>query len=132
MGEEFKNLKRNLENVEEYNEIRNKLSIDIASNTAIIKNLIVKADDSRIQKNYKNFKKQFSELFDVNQEMIGEFNKRQNNHKNLINSLKEINQTIEKMSRLRVGKYQKMTVSLSRKAVKNKNVDALIKTLHSG
>merc|ERR1712154_178742 len=104
MGEEFEKIKENLSNVEQYNDIRNKLSIDIASNTSIIKNLIVKAQDSRIQKNYKN----------------------------LINSLKEINQTIEKMSRLRVGKYQKMTVSLSRKAVKNKNVDALIKTLHSG
>merc|ERR1712176_703164 len=127
----FEKLKENLSNVEQYNDIRNKLSVDIASNTGVIKNLIVKAEDSRIQKNYKSFKKQFSDLYDVNQEMLAEFLKRENNHKNLLSSLKEINQTIQQMSRLRVGKSQKMTVTLSRQAVKNKNVDSLINELHS-
>ena len=129
--EQFEMLKENLSNVEQYNEIRNKLSVDIAANTAVIKNLIVKADDSRVQQNYKIFKKQFSDLYDVNQEMIGEYVKRQNNHKNLINSLKAINQTIQQISRLRVGKYQKMTVTLSRQAVKSKNVASLVNALHS-
>lgn len=128
---EFENLKVNLSNVEEFNDIRNKLSIDIASNTAIIKSLIVKAEDSRIQKNWKDFKKQYSQLFDINQEMLGEFMKRSNNHKNLIKSLKIVNQLIERVSRLRMGKYQKMTVTLSRQAVKNKNIDALINALHA-
>ena len=127
---EFEKLRENLQNVEEFNDLRNKISIDIASNTAIIKSLIVKGEDSRVQKNWKDFKKNMSELYDVNQDMIGEFIKRQNNHKNLIKSLKSVNQTIEKVSKLRVGRYQKMTVTLSRHAVKNKNVDGLINELH--
>ena len=43
-----------------------------------------------------------------------------------------INQTIQKMSRLRVGDYQKQIVTLSRQAVKNKNADALVNVLHFG
>jgi len=127
---EFEALRENIKKVEQFNDIRNRLSIDIASNTAVIKNLLVKAQDSRVQRNYKPFKLQFSELFDVNQQMVGEFKKRRSNHQLLIAALKATNQTIEKVSRLRVGKYQKMTVTLSRNAIKKKNVEALINALH--
>jgi len=125
----FRDLRANLEGVAEFNAIRSRLSIDIAANTATIKNLIVKAEDARKLKRYADVKRFFSELFDVNQEMVGELAKRTNNHKQLIKALKAINKTIEQVSRLRCGKFQKLTVSMARTAVKAKNVDALIAAL---
>jgi len=130
-NKDFEALRRNLERVEQHNAIRNRLSIDIAANTATIRNLMVKAQDSRVQRDHSEFKRHFAELFEVNQEMVGEFRKRQKNHLLLIDALKATNQSIQKMARLRVGKYQKMTVSLSRQAIKKKNADALINALHA-
>ena len=125
----FETLRENMQRVEQFNEIRNRLSSDMAANTDTIKNLLVKAHDARVQRSYHQFKRQFSELHDVNQEMLGEFQKRRNNHRHLVAALKATNQTIERVSRLRVGKYQKMTVTLSRNAIKKNNVDALINAL---
>mmetsp|Transcript_5219 Transcript_5219/g.8620 ORF Transcript_5219/g.8620 Transcript_5219/m.8620 type:complete len:782 (+) Transcript_5219:26-2371(+) len=128
----FQQLRDHLNALQQFNEIRNMLSIDIAANTAVIKNLMVKAEDARIQRNYTHFRKNFSELFEVNQGMLAEFMKRQNNHKNLINALKNVNQTIEKMARCRVGEPQSKIISLARDAVKKNNIDALVNVLHSG
>jgi Bardet-Biedl syndrome 2 protein len=126
---EFETLRTNMERVHNFNHIRNRLSVDIASNTASIKNLLVQAQDARIQSNYDQFKQLFSECFQLNQQMLGEFNSRSSNHRLLVQALKAINQTIDKMSRLRVGKYQKITVKLARSAIKKNNVEALIHAL---
>lgn len=46
----------------------------------------------------------YSDLFNLNNELIGEYAKRSNNHQALLAALKKVNATINRASNLRIGK----------------------------
>lgn len=46
-------------------------------------------------------KKAYTELYRINEDLIGEYNKRSINHANLLESLKKVNQMIQKAAKLR-------------------------------
>jgi Bardet-Biedl syndrome 2 protein len=45
----------------------------------------------------------YAELFKLNNQLIGEYVKRSNNHQALLEALKEVNHTIQKAANLRMG-----------------------------
>ena len=49
-------------------------------------------------------RKWYSQLYDINKELIAGYKIRVNNHTELMEGLKEVNQIIQKAGRLRVGK----------------------------
>lgn len=121
-----------LARVEEHNDIRLKLSTEIADASNQVKNMVIRAEDARIQNEIQLMSTAYSNLYELNQELIGEYRKRANNHKELLKSLKEVNQMIQKASRLRMGQYKTIVVNSCRKAIQTHNIQTLLKIITLG
>lgn len=121
-----------LQKVEDHNTTRLRLSAEISHRANIIKNLVIRAEDARILNAARLMKDKYSELFDLNQELIGEYTKRANNHAELLKSLKEVNHMIQKAANLRMGQHKKKVVGSCRKAIKLNNIHALLKIIKVG
>eukprot|EP00758_Cryptobia_borreli_P002129 Tbor_TRINITY_DN2811_c0_g1::TRINITY_DN2811_c0_g1_i1::g.23247::m.23247/K16747/BBS2; Bardet-Biedl syndrome 2 protein len=126
---EFEALNSLFEKVEEYSAIRTKLTAEMADSAHYVKALIVKAEDARIQCEMAQMKKMYSCLYDTNKALFGEYMKRSNNHIELLEVLKKVNETIEKGSKLRVGAAKSDTVTKCREALKDKNTALFIKII---
>jgi len=74
----------------------------------------------------------YSELYNQNAGLLGEYNKRANNHEQLLAALKEVNQMIQKAARLRVGAPKSRVVSACRAAIKANNIHSLFKIIKTG
>ena len=66
--------------VDEYNVIRLKLTAEMADNSNAVKALVIKAEDARILGDMPIMRRTYAELFALNNELIGEYTKRSNNH----------------------------------------------------
>lgn len=51
----------------------------------------------------QSMSRHYAELFKLNNQLIGEYVKRSNNHQALLEALKEVNHTIQKAANLRMG-----------------------------
>uniref|UniRef100_A0A7S3GBK3 Bardet-Biedl syndrome 2 protein homolog n=1 Tax=Palpitomonas bilix TaxID=652834 RepID=A0A7S3GBK3_9EUKA len=87
--EEFKNV---LMRVDEFNTTRLKLTAEMADSSNMVKALVIKAEDARILGDMDHMRKMYSELHNVNRELVGDHMKRANNHNELLAALKEVNQ----------------------------------------
>lgn len=130
--EEMKEFTGVLERVEEHNSIRLRLSAEIADSSNMVKTLVVKAEDARILNDVNLMTKMYSALFDLNRELIGEYRKRANNHQELLKTLKDVNQMIQKAARLRCGPSKAQVVADSRKAIKGNKVKTLFNIIRVG
>ena len=74
----------------------------------------------------------YSELYDMNLELLGEYKKRATNHELLLNSLREVNKMIQKAARLRMGSHKSQVISACRGALKSNNVKALFSIIKEG
>ncbi|CAM9655156.1 unnamed protein product, partial [Discosporangium mesarthrocarpum] len=129
---EMETLRKLLESASEYNNLRHQLTADMADNSHRIKALIVRAEDARILGDMPLMRRMYAELFTLNKQCVAEYSKRANNHQALLAALKEVNQTIQKASNLRVGKAKTRVVTECRAAIKSNNVDALVQIMTDG
>jgi Bardet-Biedl syndrome 2 protein len=113
--------------VDEYNATRLKLTAEMADQSNAAKTLVIRAEDARILGDVKAMRGAYSELYSLNAELIGEYNKRANNHEQLLAALKEVNHMIQKTARLRVGSAKARVVSECRAAIKANNIHSLFK-----
>mmetsp|Transcript_19537 Transcript_19537/g.19593 ORF Transcript_19537/g.19593 Transcript_19537/m.19593 type:complete len:126 (+) Transcript_19537:625-1002(+) len=121
-----------MEKVEEYSNVRTQLSINMAENAQNVKALIVKAEDSRIQRNMGFFKQAMASLHQFNGELLSEFQIRTNNHNELLSYLKQVNQYIQRAGNLRCGQAKTRTIASFREAVKTKNMKMIAAAIISG
>ncbi|ETO14490.1 hypothetical protein RFI_22877 [Reticulomyxa filosa] len=126
---EYKQLEILFKDIQEYNSIRTHFSVDVASNSSLVKSLIVRSEDARKLQNIDSFLRYYTELYNLNQSMISEFHQREANHNSLLNALKAVNQMIEKSARLRMGPSQSKTIAMCREAVTNQDVNMLKKAM---
>merc|ERR1711957_1131758 len=92
----------------------------------------VKAEDYRMLADMSNLKKVFSSLQQTNSDLIAEYNKRANNHQQLLSQLKEVNMMIQKAAKLRVGPPKTRVVSACRQAIKKNNIHELFQIIRTG
>lgn len=118
--------------VDEYNAIRLKLTAEMADSSNLVKTLVIKAEDARILGDMKLMKRMYSELYTLNNELIGEYTKRSNNHQELLAALKEVNNMIQKAARLRVGAPKSRVVTACRAAIKANNIHSLFQIIREG
>jgi Bardet-Biedl syndrome 2 protein len=121
-----------LSRVEEYNSARLKMSAAIADSSNLVKTLVIKAEDARILNAMDSMGKYYSQLFDLNRELIGEYNKRANNHAELLAALKEVNHMIGLAARLRMGEAKQRVVAACRVAIKANNTKSLLQIIKVG
>ena len=74
----------------------------------------------------------YQELQQLNEELIGEYTKRANNHEQLLLRLKAVNEVIQKAANLRHGKPKSACVSACRKAIKRNDLRALPHVIAQG
>jgi Bardet-Biedl syndrome 2 protein len=130
--DEMEKFKAVLMRVDEYNSVRLKLTAEMADSSNGVKQLIVKAEDYRMLSDMGNLKKVFSSLQQTNSDLIAEYNKRANNHQQLLGQLKEVNLMIQKAAKLRVGTPKTRVVSSCRQAIKKNNIHELFQIMKTG
>lgn len=129
---EMENFKSVLTRVDEYNAVRMKLTAEMADSANLVKALIVKAEDYRMLCDMQHLKKVFGSLQQTNGDLIAEYNKRANNHQQLLAQLKEVNMMIQKAAKLRVGNAKTRVVNACRQAVKKNNIHGLFHIIRTG
>ena len=115
--------------VDDYNAARIKMTAEMADTSQLAKTLVIKAEDARILEDIKSMRRAYSELYSLNAGLLGEYNKRANNHEQLLAALKEVNHMIQKAARLRVGAPKSRIVSACRAAIKANNIHSLFKII---
>uniref|UniRef100_A0A0K2U534 BardetBiedl syndrome 2 protein homolog [Strongylocentrotus purpuratus] n=1 Tax=Lepeophtheirus salmonis TaxID=72036 RepID=A0A0K2U534_LEPSM len=117
---------------EELQLTRQRLSAEMADHSGIVRTFVVRAEDSRLLSDIKSVRKWYSQLFEINRGMISNYKIRCHNHENLMNTLKNVNQIIQKLARLRVGKTKSNIITDSRTAIKDNNIPQLLKVMKYG
>ncbi|KAH1006404.1 Bardet-Biedl syndrome 2 protein homolog [Dendroctonus ponderosae] len=74
----------------------------------------------------------YHELSGVNKALISGYNIKAQNYNEGIETMKRINQIIQKASRLRVGQHSAVMINHCRNAIKNNNIEGLIKIIRTG
>ncbi|XP_026143182.1 BBSome complex member BBS2 [Carassius auratus] len=128
----FKELRATLIEVDEFHSVHQKLTAAMADHSNYIRNMLVQAEDARLMGDWRNMKKRYIELYDLNRDLINEYKIRSNNHNALLARLKSVNQAIQRAGRLRVGKPKTQVIAACRDAIKNNNINALFKIMKAG
>eukprot|EP01039_Chlorochromonas_danica_P003873 gene3873-4231_t len=121
-----------LKTVNDCNVARTTLTADMAEESQRIKALVIRAEDSRLMHDMQTMRKAYTDLMSLNGSLLTAYQVRANNHEMLLTSLKEVNQMIQKAANLRLGVSKSRLISESRVAVKNNNMQSLLRILRYG
>lgn len=128
----FNQLRKVLVQVDESHLVHQKLTADMADQSNLIRSMLVQAEDARLMRDMKNMKNRYTELYDLNRDIINRYKIRCNNHTELLNNLKCVNQAIQRAGRLRVGKPKAQVITACRDAIRTNNINALFRIMRVG
>jgi Bardet-Biedl syndrome 2 protein len=77
-------------------------------------------------------RKAYTDLISLNTTLLNSYQQRAHNHEMLLGALKEVNQMIQKAANLRLGNSKNRVISECRAAVKNNNMQAMLRILQFG
>ncbi|SYZ67876.1 Ciliary_BBSome_complex_subunit_2 [Leishmania braziliensis MHOM/BR/75/M2904] len=129
---ELERLRAIFARVAEFNEVRMKLTTEMADAAAIVKTLLGRAEDARLLGDMTSMKKSYSALYDVDQELLGENAKRINNYEELKLALKEVNRCIQQAAMVRIGPARAQLIASCRNALKENQVNTLLEIIRTG
>jgi Bardet-Biedl syndrome 2 protein len=129
---DFESFEQVLKTVNECNSLRTNLSADMAEESQHIKALIIRAEDSRLMVDMFTMRKAYTDLISLNTTLLNSYQQRAHNHEMLLGALKEVNQMIQKAANLRLGNSKNRVISECRAAVKNNNMQAMLRILQFG
>ncbi|NWX41020.1 BBS2 protein, partial [Steatornis caripensis] len=128
----FEELRKVLVKVDEHHAVNQRLTADMAEHSNLIRSMLVRAEDARLLGDMKNMKTRYMELYDLNRDLINQYKIRCNNHTELLNNLKAVNQAIQRAGRLRVGKPKTQVISACRDAIRSNNFNMLFRIMCVG
>ncbi|XP_075017106.1 BBSome complex member BBS2 isoform X4 [Calonectris borealis] len=128
----FEELRKVLVKVDEHHAVNQRLTADMAEHSNLIRSMLVQAEDARLLGDMKNMKARYIELYDLNRDLINQYKIRCNNHTELLNNLKAVNQAIQRAGRLRVGKPKTQVISACRDAIRSNNFNMLFRIMCVG
>lgn len=120
-----------MENASQAGEMRSRLAAETAERAQLITALLPAAQDAASY-DLKEMLNRYKEVVMLNEELIAACHVRRATQEHAVASLKTLHTILQQAARLRVGKYSKTVVSASRNAVKENNVEALIKIIQVG
>ncbi|XP_028025188.1 Bardet-Biedl syndrome 2 protein homolog [Bombyx mandarina] len=126
-----KKLREEMENASQAGEMRSRLAAETAERAQLITALLPAAQDAASY-DLKEMLNRYKEVVMLNEELIAACHVRRATQEHAVASLKTLHTILQQAARLRVGKYSKAVVSASRNAVKENNVEALIKIIQVG
>lgn len=121
-----------LEKLGELESVKNKLNLELGDKSNLIRNLLIRAEDTRLLKDWKLMKRFYAELDELNRNLQRSYEIRVANHCDVSNTIKQLNGIIQKASRLRFGKHKSDPVILSKNAIASNNAKSLIKAIRTG
>lgn len=125
-------LREILRAVNEFQSSRQKLTADLAERSTLAKNLLFRAEDSRLLEDMEGMSEAYGELNALNRDLIQAYKIRCNNHDELLSILKKVNQHIQRAAKLRAGKAKTGVTAGCREAIKVNDVDALFRLIREG
>ncbi|XP_010220772.1 PREDICTED: Bardet-Biedl syndrome 2 protein [Tinamus guttatus] len=128
----FEELRKVLVKVDERHAVNQRLTADMAEHSGLIRSVLIQAEDARLLGDMKNMKKRYIELYDLNRDLINQYKIRCNNHTELLNNLKAVNQAIQRAGRLRVGKPKTQIITACRDAIRSNNFNTLFRIMRVG
>uniref|UniRef100_A0A8C6Z1A4 Bardet-Biedl syndrome 2 protein homolog n=1 Tax=Nothoprocta perdicaria TaxID=30464 RepID=A0A8C6Z1A4_NOTPE len=128
----FEELRKVLVKVDERHAVNQRLTADMAEHSNVIRSVLVQAEDARLLGDMQNMKKRYIELYDLNRDLINQYKIRCNNHTELLNNLKAVNQAIQRAGRLRVGKPKTQVITACRDAIRSNNFNMLFRIMRVG
>ncbi|XP_018410898.1 PREDICTED: Bardet-Biedl syndrome 2 protein [Nanorana parkeri] len=128
----FDQLRKVLVQVDESHSVHQKLTADMADQSNLIRSMLVQAEDARLMRDMKNMKNRYTGLYDLNRDLLNRYKIRCNNHTELLNNLKCVNQAIQRAGRLRVGKPKAQVITACRCAIRTNNINALFRIMRVG
>ncbi|NXN14934.1 BBS2 protein, partial [Indicator maculatus] len=128
----FEELRKVLVKVDEHHAVNQRLTAAMAEHSNLIRSMLVQAEDARLLADMKNMKARYMELYDLNRDLINQYKIRCNNHTELLNNLKAVNQAIQRAGQLRVGKAKSQVVSACRDAIRSNNFPMLFRIMRLG
>ncbi|NXD15450.1 BBS2 protein, partial [Nothocercus nigrocapillus] len=128
----FEELRKVLVKVDERHAVNQRLTADMAEHSSLIRSMLIQAEDARLLGDMKNMKKRYIELYDLNRDLINQYKIRCNNHTELLNNLKAVNQAIQRAGRLRVGKPKTQVITACRDAIRSNNFNTLFRIMRVG
>ncbi|KAG5472660.1 hypothetical protein LSCM4_01981 [Leishmania orientalis] len=129
---ELERLRAIFARVEEFNEVRIKLTTDMADAATIVKTLLGRAEDARLLGDITSMKKSYAALYDVDRELLGENAKRISNYEELKQALKEVNTCIQQAGMVRIGAARAQLIASCRNALKENRVNSLLEIIRIG
>uniref|UniRef100_A0A915BBE3 Ciliary BBSome complex subunit 2 C-terminal domain-containing protein n=1 Tax=Parascaris univalens TaxID=6257 RepID=A0A915BBE3_PARUN len=129
---QMKSLNDLTEKLNEMFALRDQLSAAMAERLNSVKEVLVRAEDARIIRQTQTMRKYYLKLHNLNQALMAEHCVRCNNHEQLLRALRELNKTIEKGARLRVGDPASKVVAACRNAIAEENFEMLPKIILFG
>ncbi len=116
----------------ELNALRVRMAADMADDSQKVKALIVRAEDSRLMTDMETMRRAYSDLFAINNSLVGGYNNRAASHEALLAALKEVNQMIQRAANFRVGAAKTRVINDCRQAVKSNNMSSLFRIIRQG
>ncbi|TPP45630.1 Ciliary BBSome complex subunit 2, C-terminal family protein [Leishmania donovani] len=129
---ELERLRAIFARVDEFNEVRMKLTTDMADAATVVKTLLGRAEDARLLGDMASMKKSYAALYDVDQELLCENAKRINNYEELKLALKEVNTCIQQAGMVRIGPARAQLIASCRNALKENQVNSLLEIIRTG
>ncbi|KAL4704240.1 hypothetical protein ACJJTC_016258 [Scirpophaga incertulas] len=126
-----KKLRIEMDMASQVGEIRSRLAAETAERAQLITALLPAAQDAASY-DLKEMLSRYKEVIMLNEELLTGCHIRRATQEQAVTSLKSLHTILQHAARLRVGKYSKAVVAASRKAVKEDNIEALIKILQVG
>ena len=75
---------------------------------------VIRAEDARLLDEMDTLCEAYTDLYQLNREILAEYHKREQNHSNLLTSLKQVNEMIQKAASLRRGRPRTQLIAESR------------------
>jgi Bardet-Biedl syndrome 2 protein len=125
-------LRQVVKRVDDFNSARIRLAADMADDSQRVKALVVRAEDSRLTTDMSSMRRAYTELFALNNQLVGGYNVRAANHEGLLAALKEVNLMIQRAANVRVGKAKTSVIADCRAAVKVNNMPSLFHIMRYG
>lgn len=92
----------------------------------------MRAEDARLMTDAETMCRAYTDLYSLNNQLIGGYSNRQRSHEGLLTALKEVNQMIQRSANLRVGTAKTRVINDSRVAVKANNLQSLFRIIRQG
>ncbi|KAM7287673.1 Bardet-Biedl syndrome 2 protein homolog [Ixodes scapularis] len=130
--EDNANLQLLMSKVQEHLSARLTISANMADTATIVRDLVLRAEDSRLMGDFKSMRNWYQELQALNRELISGYKIRCHSHEELMACLRQLNQGIQRGARLRVGRFKSRVVLCARAAVKAADAGGLVRAISTG